>query len=176
MVQTGRQIAATPAPTRQATTRATTHCAVILSPHPDDECLLGALPLRLQNENTWRVVNLAITHGSKPERQLERAQEMHQACRVLGFEGRELAPRGLQRVNLATRQQEPSHWQQSVERVHAQLLELKPDLIVCPHPKDAQAAHRGTWQLAMDALGLMPASFKSLSCSKVAVVFIMVKG
>ena len=36
---------------------------VIVSPHPDDECINGGLPLRLMQESGWRVVSIAVTHG-----------------------------------------------------------------------------------------------------------------
>ena len=38
-------------------------CALVFSPHPDDECLTGALPLRLHREN-WQIVNIAVSLGS----------------------------------------------------------------------------------------------------------------
>ena len=34
---------------------------LIFSPHPDDECIIGGLALRLQRESGWRVVNVAVT-------------------------------------------------------------------------------------------------------------------
>ena len=137
-------------------------CCVILSPHPDDECINGGLPLRLLREGGWRVVNVAVTHGSKPERQLARASELQAACAVLGFENILLAERGLLRVSAQARADEPAHWQACVDQVTQQLQTLKPDLLMCPHPKDAQAAHIGTWHLAMDALARMPADYSPL--------------
>ena len=37
---------------------------LIFSPHPDDEVIIGALPLRLLREFGVRVVNVAVTLGS----------------------------------------------------------------------------------------------------------------
>ena len=61
------------------------HDIIICSPHPDDEALTGALPLRLKKENS-RILNLAMTLGSNPARQKERKAELAAACRVLGFD------------------------------------------------------------------------------------------
>ena len=132
-------------------------CCVILSPHPDDECIIGALPLRLLREGGWRVVNVAVTHGSNPARQLARADELKNACEALGFENLFLAERGLLRISLESHSNDPAHWLACVNLVAQQLLALKPDLILCPHPQDAQAAHMGTHQLALDALATFPA-------------------
>ena len=45
---------------------------LIFSPHPDDECIIGGLPLRLMREAGVRVVNVAVTLGSNKERQQPR--------------------------------------------------------------------------------------------------------
>lgn len=166
LVDAGRGLAVSPAPMSPAQPGPpATHtgpCCVLLSPHPDDECIVGALPLRLLREGGWRVVNLAITHGSKPERQLARAGELEAACAVLGFDNTLLAERGLLRISLLSRAQEPAHWAACVAAVAAHLDRLRPELLVCPHPEDAQAAHRGTHQLALDALATLPHSYTPL--------------
>ena len=147
---------------RVASVQASGKCCVILSPHPDDECINGGLPLRLLREGGWRVVNVAVTHGSNPDRQLARAAELQAACAVLGFEYVLLAERGLLRVSAKTRTEEPAHWQTCVDQVLHQLQALKPDLVMCPHPRDAQPAHIGTWHLAMDVLARMPGDYSPL--------------
>ena len=134
-------------------------CCVILSPHPDDECIVGALPLRLLREGGWRVVNVAVTHGSNPARQLARAVELKNACQALGFENVFLAERGLFRISADSRSNDPMHWAACIDRVAQQLVELKPDLILCPHPQDAQPAHIGTHLLTLDALAAMPEGY-----------------
>ncbi len=46
--------------------------ALIFSPHPDDECIIGALALRLLREARMNVINVAVTQGSKTERKAGR--------------------------------------------------------------------------------------------------------
>ena len=50
--------------------------ALILSPHPDDECVIGGLALRLMRESGVRIVNVAVTLGSNRERQAERLDDV----------------------------------------------------------------------------------------------------
>src|SRR5919108_4354777 len=45
---------------------------LIFSPHPDDEVIIGGLALRLLRQCGWNVINVAVTQGSKKERQAER--------------------------------------------------------------------------------------------------------
>ena len=59
---------------------------MILSPHPDDESIISSLPLRLQKENNAHIVNVAVTLGSKEERQMERLRELEGACELLEME------------------------------------------------------------------------------------------
>src|SRR5262249_25553925 len=54
--------------------------ALIFSPHPDDECIIGGLALRLMREAGMRVINVAVTLGSSKERQPGRLQELTEAC------------------------------------------------------------------------------------------------
>ena len=70
---------------------------LIFSPHPDDECIIGALPLRLLREAGMRVINVAVTQGSKKERQAGRLQELKEACSFMGFELIQTRPNGLER-------------------------------------------------------------------------------
>ena len=64
--------------------------ALIMSPHPDDECIIGGLPLRLMRETGFRIVNVAITLGSNLDRRKERLRELHRACEWIGFELQEI--------------------------------------------------------------------------------------
>src|ERR1700729_2356387 len=59
--------------------------ALIFSPHPDDECIIGGLALRLMREAGMSVINVAVTHGSNQERQPGRLQELKNACDWIGF-------------------------------------------------------------------------------------------
>jgi len=42
---------------------------LLFSPHPDDECVTGLLPLRLMREAGRQIINVPITFGSNKERQ-----------------------------------------------------------------------------------------------------------
>src|SRR5258708_2642063 len=59
--------------------------ALIFSPHPDDECVIGALALRLMREARMNVINVAVTQGNKADRKVPRFQELKDACNYLGF-------------------------------------------------------------------------------------------
>ena len=61
-------------------------CVLLFSPHPDDECITGTLPLRLMREAGKRIVNVPVTFGSRKERRAERAAELEKACAFLGWE------------------------------------------------------------------------------------------
>ena len=81
----------------EATPQRTPH-VLVFAPHPDDECIVGALPLRLRQEAGWRVTNIAVTLGSKQDRRAERWTELGAACDVLGFDLRLLAADGFEQV------------------------------------------------------------------------------
>src|SRR5579863_9262065 len=74
-----------PAPSRPASATPATPTALIFSPHPDDECIIGGLALRLLREAKMNVVNVAVTQGSNKARQPERWEELQHACDRLGF-------------------------------------------------------------------------------------------
>ena len=46
--------------------------ALFFAPHPDDECIVGAIALRVFREAKLNLVNVAVTQGSRKERQAER--------------------------------------------------------------------------------------------------------
>jgi LmbE family N-acetylglucosaminyl deacetylase len=132
---------------------------LIFSPHPDDECVIGALALRSLREGGMRVVNVAVTHGSNPARQAARLEELRAACAFLGFELVQTRPNGLERVNPRTRQQDRAAWEPMVAAIAGLLLEHQPRVILCPHERDWNSTHVGTHHLVMDALRqLGPAS------------------
>src|SRR3954451_13623175 len=58
--------------------------ALIFSPHPDEECIIGGLALRLMREAGLRIVNVAVTQGSNKARQSERLTELKAACDYIG--------------------------------------------------------------------------------------------
>lgn len=73
--------------------------ALIFSPHPDDECIIGGLALRLQRQSGYRVVNVAVTQGSNKARQQGRWDELSRACAYLGFDLVQTVPGGLEKID-----------------------------------------------------------------------------
>ena len=136
--------------------------ALIFSPHPDDECIIGGLALRLVREAGMRVVNVAVTQGSRADRQDARWNELQAACDYLGFDLVATAPRGLERVNPTTRTNEPEHWSRSVERVAGIIAEQRPAVMFFPHDTDWNSTHVGTHLLLLDALRTQPAGYSPL--------------
>ena len=59
--------------------------ALIFAPHPDDEVIIGGLPLRLLRELKINVVNVAVTLGSRADRQAARWQELKNCCDYMGI-------------------------------------------------------------------------------------------
>src|SRR5438876_4612353 len=77
--------------------------ALIFSPHPDDEVIIGGLALRLMRESGFNVLNVAVTQGSNKARQAERWKELTACCNYIGFGLIQTRPNGLEGVNLKTR-------------------------------------------------------------------------
>lgn len=127
------------------------HC-LVLAPHPDDECIVGALPLRLQQEAGWRVTNVAVTLGSNPERREPRWAELVDACGVLGFGCIRLGAEGLSDVRDDTAERNPALWAAHVQALAALLTEQQPSLLLAPHALDDNPSHRGTYRLVAEAL------------------------
>ncbi|HMP75141.1 MAG TPA: PIG-L family deacetylase [Kiritimatiellia bacterium] len=129
---------------------------LVFSPHPDDECIIGGLALRLQRECRWRVVNVAVTQGSRKDRQAARWKELADACAYLGFDLVATGPHGLEGVNRETREREPARWAAMVETIAALLREQRPRAILVPHDADWNSTHIGTHLLVLDALAACP--------------------
>jgi len=140
-----------PAPPRSALDK-NAPVALILSPHPDDECIIGGLPLRLLKEGGLRIVNVAITQGSNPARKQERLQELQGACGWIGFELEQTGPDGLERIRPETPLEDPAHWSGAVSTLSKIFQKYKPATIFLPHAKDWNQTHLGTHLLALDAL------------------------
>jgi N-acetylglucosamine malate deacetylase 1 len=134
--------------------------ALIFSPHPDDECIIGALALRLLREAGWRVINMAVTQGSNKERQQPRLQELRNACQWIGFDLEQTGPTGLERVSPKTRAQDPNHWAAAVRVIAGSLARHQPKVILFPHQGDFNSTHIGTHFLVMDALKTLPPDFQ----------------
>ncbi len=134
--------------------------ALIFSPHPDDECIVGALALRLLRETRMRVLNVAVTQGSKQERRAPRWEELKAACQHLGFGLLPTAPGGLERINVGTREQDAAHWRHCVLAVAKILALQQPRVVFFPHDADWNSTHVGTHHLLMDALRCQAAKFQ----------------
>lgn len=142
--------------------------ALIFSPHPDDECIVGALALRLMREAGVRVVNVAVTLGSTKARQAGRLQELQAACEYLGFDLIETAAGGLENINVRSRTSNSAQWQASVDVIAGILADQQPILVFFPHDTDWNSTHVGTHYLLADALARLPADF---SCQVVETEF-----
>ena len=103
----------------------------LLSPHPDDECITGSLALRLMHENGARVVNIAVTLGSKEERKKERLGELREACDLLEFELELLS----------------EDWKKKERELKSLIQKYNPDIIISPHLKDHHPTHIKTGEL-----------------------------
>ena len=136
--------------------------ALIFSPHPDDECIIGGLALRLQREAGMRVVNVAVTQGSNKERQEGRLRELKNACGWLGFELEQTGPRGLEAINPKTRAHQREHWAAAVGVIAASLARHQPRVILLPHELDWNSTHIGTHFLVMDALKSLPRDLQTV--------------
>jgi len=134
--------------------------AIFLAPHPDDETIAGGLALRLLREAGMNVINVAVTQGSKKERQAERFRELQNACKYIGFGLQATGPNGLERVNPTTRKSEPEHWANCVKTIANILTIHQPRVIFFPHEHDWNSTHIGAHFLVMDALKRMPTEFE----------------
>jgi hypothetical protein len=109
---------------------------LILAPHPDDECIVGALPLRLQREAGWSVGVVPVTLGSRGDRQDARRLELAQACAYLGWDP--LTTEG---------------------GLGALLRREDPRLILFPHAQDANTTHREVNRVCADTLRALGPDF-----------------
>lgn len=134
---------------------------LIFSPHPDDECIIGLIALRLMREAGMQVINIPVTYGSNEARRAGRAAELDNACNYLGWSNYR-GPEG--RVAA-----QPECYQ-SLEKddIIAILTEQQPRAILVPHAKDWNSRHISTHHLVLDALADMPDDF---SCSVVETEF-----
>ena len=133
--------------------------ALLFSPHPDDECITGALPLRLLREMKIKVINAAVTLGSRKDRQLERLEELKRACKFIGFDLVVLGERGLEKINLKGRREDPENWARGVETVAKLIRDTQPQIIFMPHEADWNSTHMGTCHLVNDAMATLESTF-----------------
>ena len=115
--------------------------ALILAPHPDDESLIGLLPLRLREECGVEVWTVPVTLGSRKERRAARASELRAACNQLEFRLKFPVP--------------PSQGTAQLKDLVGLLKHIRPAVVFLPHAKDGHPTHRAAHRLgvaAMDAL------------------------
>jgi LmbE family N-acetylglucosaminyl deacetylase len=148
-----------PAPVRKIDVSPNAPKVLIFSPHPDDECVSGALPLRLLRELRMKVINVAVTQGSQKDRQKDRFAELENACSYLGFELVQTAENGLEKINLTTRERNYQRWKDAVRVILKILAEHQPRVIIFPHGNDWNRTHIGTHFLVRDALKKMKTTF-----------------
>ena len=134
---------------------------LFFAPHPDDETIIGGLALRLLREAKWNVINVAVTQGSKKERQAERLQELKAACDYIGFGLLQTAPNGLEKVTPKTRDTDKALWSQMVKVIADILMQQQPRVIFFPHDQDWNGTHIGVHHLVMDALRSLPETFST---------------
>lgn len=126
---------------------------VLFSPHPDDECIIGLLALRLQRELGQQVINVPVTFGSNKARQAGRSKELTNACAYLGWQ-------------LTGGKADYSSLE--VDDVVAILKQIQPQVVMMPHAGDWNSRHIATHHLVVDALKKMDSSF---SCTVVETEF-----
>jgi len=126
---------------------------VVCSPHPDDEALIGALPLRLQQECGAKVTNVAITLGSAPDQRARRLRELNASCAVLGFDlVVASAPHGFDAVVPEIRTKRPKEWANKVRALSLILEQANPDVVFAPHAEDVNVTHVAPHHMVVNAL------------------------
>jgi LmbE family N-acetylglucosaminyl deacetylase len=132
--------------------------ALIFAPHPDDEVIVGGLPLRLLREQKLKVIDVAVTLGSRAERQAERWQELKNCCDYIGFDLVRPREKGLEGINPVAREQQPKQWSAAVEAIADILAARGPSIVFLPHADDWNKTHIGTHYLVLEALARWPSS------------------
>lgn len=127
---------------------------LLCSPHPDDEVLVGSLPLRLLREAGAEVTNIVMTLGGDPARRAGRLAAVRESCRALGFSLELPAEKGraFENLRVAGRALEPVRWQGMVARLAEVFADHAPDLVVFPHDRDGHPTHVAVHFLALAAL------------------------
>ncbi|MCH8473850.1 MAG: PIG-L family deacetylase [Opitutales bacterium] len=120
--------------------------AVILAPHPDDECITGLWPLRLAREAGWQICVLPMGWGSKKERRAARRKELEKAVSFLGW-----------RVagELST---DSNHWAEGA--LLEWLQTRRPAAIFTPHRTDGHPQHIRVREKLSRVLLQMPVDFR----------------
>lgn len=127
--------------------------ALVFSPHPDDESIVGALPLRLMRELRHRVIVVSVTQGSREDRRAARLEEQRGACAFLGFG---LVDAGLEGITPEAGRRHPMAWAGAVNAIARILEDTRPRTVFVPHAHDANGTHQGTHLVVLDALARIP--------------------
>jgi LmbE family N-acetylglucosaminyl deacetylase len=117
---------------------------LLFSPHPDDECITGLLPLRLMQEAGMQIINIPVTFGSNTERQAARASELSDACGYLGW-------------SCCHRRED--FFSLDSSDIAAAISDICPAVIFMPHDKDWNPRHVSTHAMVVDALKQQGAAF-----------------
>jgi N-acetylglucosamine malate deacetylase 1 len=125
---------------------------LIFAPHPDDEMITGALPLRLMRERSFTVIDVAVTLGSRVDRRAQRWRELEAACSYLGFGLVTPDRAGLEGINLPARGRNATAWDAAVSAVADVLAAQPPDVLFLPHAADWNATHIGVHHLVIEAM------------------------
>jgi len=110
---------------------------LMVSPHPDDECLMAGYALRAQEEWGAEVHVVPFSYGSNTERRPERLKELKAALEVLRF--RWVDPRTDPFLNRLTMTEFVKAYQS-----------VQPDVILSPHPDDHHPAHIAAANMVRD--------------------------
>jgi LmbE family N-acetylglucosaminyl deacetylase len=129
---------------------------LIFAPHPDDEIITGALPLRLMREQGFAVIDVAVTLGSRVDRRAKRSMELQAACAYIGFGLIHLGRAGLEGINLQARERNPADWDAAVTAVAGVLAAQQPVVVFLPHAADWNATHIGVHNLVVEAMRCLP--------------------
>ena len=135
---------------------------LIFSPHPDDECISGGLPLRLFRQQGFRIVNVPVTLGSDTARRGARRRELENACRFLGFEIEFPNSGSFETITPEFRRSDSINWNLAVDKTAELIGNFEPKIVFTPHRNDRHPAHCGTNLLVIDALRKMPQDFSCI--------------
>ncbi len=149
-------------PAKRPKLRANAPKALIFAPHPDDECIVGALALRLLREAKMNVINVAVTQGSNKERQAARLAELRNACDFLGFGLLTTRENGLEKISPKGREQDPANWAAAVDIIANILAVQQPCVVFMPHAQDWNGTHIGTSLLVTEAMAKLGPEFSCL--------------
>ncbi|MBP7274660.1 MAG: PIG-L family deacetylase [Kiritimatiellae bacterium] len=150
------------APTPRSPVQADAPKVLLFAPHPDDECIIGGMAVRLMREVGCPVINVAVTQGSNKQRQAARLEELRAACEYLGFGLRTTQPGGLEKISPKGKDSDPANWSRAVGIIAGMLEEEKPGVVMFPHDGDWNGTHIGTHHLVVEAMRMLGGRFSTL--------------